>query len=109
MCAHTSYTDYKKFMKRFKNNTVKIALPLYKTVKELIGQIAHLINFDPNSKLALPLYVYTKYIGMCVVVFIHTSMNLYLSTLSLIISHIPPKPFQKKIISIFNIFCILTH
>lgn len=67
MCVHTSYTDYKKFTKRFKNNTAEIALPLYKTVKELIGQIAHLINFDPNSKLALPLYVhvYTKYIGMC--------------------------------------------
>lgn len=64
MCAHTSYTDYKKFTKRFKNNTVKIALPLYKTVKELIGQIAHLINFDPNSKLYL--YMYIPNISGCV-------------------------------------------
>lgn len=65
ICVHTSYTDYKKFTKCFKNNTVEIALPIYKTVKTLICQIAHLINFDPNSELALPICIYQIYWNVC--------------------------------------------
>lgn len=47
--------------KCFKNKTVEIALHIYKTVKIPIGQIAHLINFDPNSELAVPICVYQIY------------------------------------------------
>lgn len=38
---------------------------LYKTVKTLIGQIAHLINFDPNSELALAICIYQIYRNVC--------------------------------------------